>query len=91
MIKSFSDKETEKISQGICSRKLPVDIQSAALRKLRMLDAAVAPEDLRNPPGNHFEALTGRNGSFSIRVNDQWRITFSWNEGAENVKIEDYH
>ena len=54
-------------------------------------DSAVAPEDLINPPGNHFEALTGRNGFFSIRINDQWRITFSWNEGAENVKIEDYH
>lgn len=49
------------------------------------------PEDLRQPPGNHFEALEGRNGYYSIRVNDQWRLTFSWNEGAENVAIEDYH
>ena len=59
--------------------------------QLRMLGAAVIPEDLKQPPGNHFEALEGRNGYYSIRVNDQWRLTFSWNEGAENVAVEDYH
>ena len=73
------------------SSKLPGDIQENARKKLRMLNAAVAPEDLRSPPGNHFEALEGRPGFFSIRINIQWRITFSWNDGAENVKIEDYH
>lgn len=91
MIKSFSDKETEKIYRGICSRKLPGDIQRTAYRKLKYLNQAVTPEDLRVPPGNHFETLQGRAGTFSIRINDQWRITFAWNEGAENVKIEDYH
>ena len=91
MIKSFSDKEAEAIFNGIRSRKLPGDIQQSARRKLMMLDAASVPEDLRVPPGNRFEALTGRPGFYSIRVNVQWRITFSWNDGAENVKIEDYH
>ena len=91
MIKSFSDKETEKIFSGIQSKRLPVDIQRTSLRKLKYINQAVSPEDLRVPPGNHFEALEGRAGVFSIRINNQWRITFIWNEGAENVKIEDYH
>lgn len=91
MIKSFKDKEAELIFKGIRSRKLPGNIQMAARRKLLMLDAAAVPEDLRSPPGNRFEALTGRPGFYSIRINVQWRITFSWNNGAENVKIEDYH
>lgn len=91
MIKSFKDKEAELIFNGIRSRKLPGDIQETARRKLRMLSASAAPEDLRTPPGNHFEALNGRPGVFSIRINVQWRITFTWNEGAENVQIEDYH
>ena len=91
MIKSFKDKETEAVYNGERSRKLPGDIQTAARRKMRMLNAATAPEDLSTPPGNHFEALTGRPGFFSIRVNIQWRVTFSWSDGAENVKIEDYH
>ena len=50
-----------------------------------------APEDLRNPPGNHFEALEGMDSYYSIRVNVQWHITFRWNDGAEDVSIEDYH
>ena len=91
MIKSFKDKETEAIYQGRRSSKLPGDIQRGAQKKLWMLDAVTAPEDLRMPPGNHFEALTGRPGFYSIRINAQWRVTFSWNDGAENVKIEDYH
>ena len=91
MIKSFKDKEAELIFKGIRSRKLPGNIQMSARRKLLMLDAAAVPEDLRSPPGNRFEALTGRPGFYSIRINVQWRITFSWNNGAENVKIEDYH
>ena len=56
-----------------------------------MLNNASAVSDLRNPPGNHFEALEGRNGFYSIRINVQWRVTFSWSDGAENVRIEDYH
>ena len=91
MIKSFADKEAEAVFNGERSRKLPDDIQMAARKKLLMLNAATSPEDLRVPPGNRFEALAGRHGFFSIRVNIQWRVTFSWNDGAENVKIEDYH
>ena len=91
MIKSFKDKEAEKIYGGVRSAKLPGDIQTAARKKLLMLNAATAPEDLRMPPGNRFEALEGRPGSYSIRINAQWRVTFSWNEGAENVRIEDHH
>ena len=91
MIKSFGDDEAKKIFSGEISRKLPYDIQRVARRKLLMLDAAAAAEDLRNPPGNRFEALNGRPGVCSIRINIRWRITFSWLDGAENVKIEDYH
>ena len=91
MIKSFSDKEAEKIYNGIRSKKLPMDIQEGARKKLKMLNNAADVDDLRNPPGNRFEALSGRSGVFSIRINVQWRVTFSWNDGAENVKIEDYH
>ena len=91
MIKSFKDKEAEAIFNGERSRRLPGEIQTAARRKLLMLDAAAAPEDLQSPPGNHFEKLEGRPNFYSIRINIQWRVTFSWNEGAENVKIEDYH
>jgi proteic killer suppression protein len=91
MIKSFRDKETEAVFNGNRSRKLPGDIQVSAQKKLWLLDAVTAPEELRNLPGNRFEALNGRPGFYSIRVNAQWRVTFSWNDGAENVKIEDYH
>jgi len=91
MINSFKDKEAEAIYNGMRSRKLPGDIQLPARKKLLMLDAATAPEDLRTPPGNRFEALAGRPGYYSIRINAQWRVTFSWSYGAENVRIEDYH
>ncbi len=91
MIKSFKDKEAEKIYSGVKSAKLPGDIQKAAMRRLWYLSDAESLTDLRVPPSNHFEALNGRAGYFSIRINAQWRITFSWNDGAENVKIEDYH
>ena len=73
------------------TRKFPGPLHRAARRKLRMLNNAATPEEMQVPPGNHFEALQGRKGYYSIRVNDQWRITFSWNAGAENVRIEDYH
>ena len=91
MIKSFKDKEAETIYNGKRSSKLPGDIQQTARRKLKYLNNAASPEDLRMPPGNHFETLAGRPGFYSIRINIQWRVTFSWNDGAENVKIEDYH
>lgn len=93
MIVSFRCKETERIWQGQSSRKFPADIQDRALRKLRQLDAARTLEDLRNPPGNRLEALKGnRSGQMSIRINDQWRICFAWQEcDGHNVEIVDYH
>ena len=91
MINGFHDKETAKICDGRRSSKLPGEIQEAARRKLKMLHAAADVTDLRVLPGNRLEALEGRQGYFSIRINRQWRITFRWNDGAEDVKIEDYH
>jgi toxin HigB-1 len=93
MIRSFRSKETEKMWHGQASRKFPGDIQDRALRKLRQLDAAVTTGDLKNPPGNRLEALKGeRKGQWSIRINDQWRICFRWEDGeANDVEIADYH
>ena len=93
MIKSFRAKETEKIWHGQRSRRLPQDIQQIARRKLRMINNARSLNDLRVPPANRLEALRGnRAGQHSIRINDQWRICFHWNEGdALNVEIVDYH
>ena len=93
MIASFRDKETAKIWEGRRSRRFPTDIQTVALRKLRLLNSARRLEDLRVPPANRLEALKGdRSGQHSIRINDQWRICFVWNEGnAFQVEIVDYH
>lgn len=93
MIKSFRCRETEKIFTLRFSRKLPENIQQAALRKLRMLDAARNLSDLRIPPANRLEALKGRRaGCFSIRINDQYRICFAWKGGdAHDVEVVDYH
>ena len=93
MIQSFRCKETEKIWSGNGSRRIPNGIQRVALRKLIQLSAAEALDDLRVPPGNHLEALKGsRTGQHSIRINDQWRICFLWEEGhAHEVEIVDYH
>lgn len=93
MIRSFRDRETEKIWDGERSRRLPGDIQDAALRKLAALDAAERVDDLRLPPGNRLEALSGnRRGQHSIRINQQWRICFRWTDGGcEDVEICDYH
>ena len=93
MIVSFRCKETERIWQGVSSRKFPIGIQVRALRKLRQLDASRTVDDLRNPPGNRLEAMKGsRSGQMSIRVNDQWRICFEWIDGdVHNVEIVDYH
>jgi proteic killer suppression protein len=92
MIKSFKCRETEKIWLGEASRKLPQNIQNVARRKLRMLNNAVDLNDLRIPPANRLEGLKGsRAGQHSIRINQQWRICFTWNEGASGVEIVDYH
>ena len=93
MIKSFADRETEKIYNQIFSKKLPQDIQHIALRKLIMIDNAGCLEDLRVPPANHLEQLHGdREGQYSIRINDQFRICFSVERNDFfNVEIVDYH
>lgn len=93
MIKSFACDETEKIWEGEASRRLPPDIQQTARRKLRYIHYAVSVQDLCSPPGNRLEALKGRrDGQYSIRINDQWRICFEW-EGRDafEVEIVDYH
>jgi toxin HigB-1 len=93
MIKEFGDKETEKIWNGIRSKKLPSEIQNVARRKLRMLNNALDINDLRIPPANRLEKLKGDLSEFhSIRINNQWRIIFKWlNNDAYEVKIVDYH
>jgi len=93
MIKTFRDKETEKIFNRHFSKKFPPDIQHQARRKLVMLDAAPELNALRIPPGNRLEALKGnRKGQHSIRINDQWRVCFKWKEGnSYDVEITDYH
>ena len=89
MIKSFGDKETEKIWNGIQSRKLPTEIQNVARRKLRMINNAQHITDLRIPPANRLEKLKGDLSEYhSIRINNQWRIIFQWiNNDAYDVKI----
>jgi proteic killer suppression protein len=93
MIRSFGDKETEKIWEGIVSKKLPFDIQNVARRKLRMINSSQDINDLRIPPANKLEKLKGNLSSFySIRINNQWRIIFEWkNDDAYEVTIVDYH
>lgn len=93
MIKSFSNKETEKIWNGIQSKKLPSEIQNVARRKLRMINNAQNITDLRIPPANHLEKLSGNlSVLYSIRINNQWRIIFNWeNDNAYEVQIIDYH
>jgi len=93
MLKSIRSKETERIWRGGRSQRLPQDIQQVARRKLRMLNNARSLEDLRIPPANRLEALKGdRIGQYSIRINDQWRICFVWQQGdALDVEIVDYH
>lgn len=93
MIKSFKDKETEKLFNRHFSKKLPQDLQHLARRKLVMLDAAPELNALRIPPGNRLEALkVDRKGQHSLRINDQWRVCFIWKTGdAYDVEIADYH
>ena len=93
MLRSFADKETERVWRRQRVRKLDQGTQRAALRKLLILDAAETLDDLRVPPGNRLEKLKGdRAGSYSVRINQQWRICFSWTDaGPEGVEIVDYH
>ena len=93
MIRIFKDEQTERLFNRLRVKKLARSVQRIALRKLVMLDAAEALDDLRVPPGNRLEKLAGdRTGQYSIRINDQWRICFEWSEGdAYEVEIVDYH
>jgi proteic killer suppression protein len=93
VIKTFKDRDTERLFSRKPVKRLGADVQRVALRKLRMLDAATVLEDLRVPPANRLEKLKGdRAGQFSIRVNQQWRVCFVWRSGhAFDVEIVDYH
>jgi len=93
MIKSFKCSETEKVWEGVFSKRLPHDIQRSALMRLGLLNAAKHVEDLRLPAGNKLEPLRGnRAGQYSIRINQKWRICFKWHDGnAHDVEIVDYH
>lgn len=93
MIQSFGSKETEKIWNGIRVKKMPLEIQSVGRRKLRMLNNSQDVKDLRIPPSNRLEKLSGDLKDFySMRINIQWRIIFTWNNGnANEVRITDYH
>ena len=92
-IQEFLDREAALIWAGQRSRRLPSAIQQVARRKLRMLNSAHTLADLRIPPANRLEALAGdRAGQYSIRINDQWRVCFRWDDGnAHDVQIVDYH
>ena len=95
MILGFACRETARIWNGVRSRRFPPAMQDVALRKLRLLNAALRLDDLRAPPGNRLEMLKGdRRGRYSIRINDQWRICFRWDVGEGgpgDVEIVDYH
>ena len=93
VIRSFGCRETERLGKGIKSHKLPYDIQARAVVRLAQIDAAVSIDDLRLPPSNHLESLSGNHaGQWSIRIKDRWRICFRFDaDGAHDVKIEDYH
>lgn len=93
MILTFGDKDTESIWNGIRVKNMPLDIQNVGRRKLRMLNNSQTIADLRIPPSNRLEKLSGNlEGFYSIRINNQWRIIFHWSEGqSEQVKIIDYH
>jgi len=96
MIRSFGNTATEDFYNGrrsAQSRKIPPTIRATALRKLDMLNAAATVEDLRSPPGNRLEKLSGNLvGYHSVRINQQWRLVFKWKDsGADDVQIIDYH
>ena len=93
MIISFGNSNTEKVWKGIHVKKLPIEIQNIGRRKLRMINNSTDMSDLRVPPANRLEKLSGSlKNYYSIRINDQWRIIFKWNSGnATEVEIIDYH
>ena len=93
MIKTFADGQTEELFRTGKAKKVPADVARRALRKLEAVHAALQVTDLRVPPGNRLEKLSGdRAGQYSVRVNDQWRICFTWSAGgASNVEFVDYH
>ena len=93
MIISFGSKDTEKIWNGERIKRIPIEIQQVGRRKLRMLNNSQNIGDLKIPPSNHLEKLSGKlNDFYSIRINDQWRIVFKWeNNHAKEVEIVDYH
>jgi len=93
VIKSYRDKEAEKLAQGRFSRRLPAEIQRRAKMRMERIEAAVELDDLRVPPSHRLELLKGdRAGRYSIRINAQWRICFDWRDGnAYDVEIVDYH
>ena len=93
MIRSFKDKVTETVFNGRQPKRFSPELFHRARNKLLILDAATRLDDLKVPPGNKLEALSGsRKGQHSIRINDQWRICFVWREGgADDVEIADYH
>ena len=93
MIISFGNSGTEQVWLGNRVKKLPLEVQNIGRRKLRMLNNSVNIADLRIPPANRLEKLSGKLKDFySIRINDQWRIIFKWNAGnASEVEIIDYH
>ena len=93
MIRSFKSKETEKVWNGERSGKLPIEVQRIGRRKLRMINNSFDIKDLRIPPANRLEKLSGDlKEHYSIRINDKWRIIFKWSEGhAFDVQILDYH
>jgi proteic killer suppression protein len=93
MIRSFADRDSLRVFQRLQVKRLPIDLQKAAYRKLLIIDAAGSISDLRIPPGNRLEKLAGsREGQYSIRINEQWRICFNWRANdAYDVEISDYH
>ena len=93
MIRSFGSKESEKVWNGIRSAKLPIEVQRIGRRKMRMINNSINLDDLRIPPSNRLEKLTGKlKNHYSIRINDQWRIVFKWKDAhALDVEIIDYH
>jgi proteic killer suppression protein len=93
MIRSFADRDSLRVFQRLQVKRLSTDLQRNAYRKLLMIDAAGSISDLRIPPGNRLEKMAGdRQGQYSIRINEQWRICFNWRENdAFDVEITDYH
>jgi toxin HigB-1 len=93
VIRNFANRDTEALLAGLRVRSFPPDVARTAQRKLILLAKAKSLDDLRNPPGNRLKPLQGgRAGTYSIRINDQWRVTFRWADGAaEDVCVEDYH